>query len=77
MHFLKKPVKFFLLNATKPWEDRLENLESLMHMDKVMSTDSEYWSLSNETIPGWFYQMCISMGIALFLGFTLILIGSI
>ena len=74
---ISKPVKFFLFNAIKPWEDRIENLESLMHMEKIMSTESEYWSLSNQTIPIWFYQMTISMGVALAFGFALILLGSI
>ena len=55
----------------------MENLESLMHMNKIMSTESEYWSISNETIPMWFYQMVISMGVALTFGFMLIFFGSL
>ena len=77
MNLIQKPIKIFLFNAVKPWEDRLESLEKLMHMDKIMSTESEYWSLSNQTIPIWFYQMVISMGLALVFGFTLILCGSL
>ena len=48
-----------------------------MHMEKVMSTESEYWSLNNEVIPMWFYQMVVSMGLALIFGFILILFGSL
>ncbi len=77
MKFIQKPVKFFILNAIKPWEERLNNLETLMHMDKVMNTESEYWNLNNETIPIWFYQMVTSMGLALVFGFILILFGSL
>jgi len=46
-------------------------------MEKVMSTESEYWSLNNEEIPMWFYQMVVSMGLALIFGFILILFGSL
>tara|TARA_B100000212_G_scaffold180923_1_gene136188 strand:+ start:568 stop:801 length:234 start_codon:yes stop_codon:yes gene_type:complete len=77
LNFIQKPLKFFLFNAYKPWQDRMENLEALMHMNKIMSTESEYWSISNQTIPMWFYQMVISMGIALTFGFALILFGSL
>ncbi len=77
MNFIQNPVRIFLFNATKPWEDRLRILESLMHMDKIMSTENESWSLNNQTIPTWFYQMVFSMGIALVFGFALILFGSI
>ena len=77
MEFIQKPLKIFFINAIKPWEDRLENLEEIMHMDKIMSTESEYWSLNNQEIPFWFYQMVISMGIALIFGFSLIFFGSL
>jgi len=77
LNFIQKPVKIFFFNATKPWEDRLENLEEMMHMDKILSTESEYWSLNNQTIPLWFFQMVLSMGVALGFGFFLILIGSL
>ena len=77
MNYLFKSVKIFLFNATKPWVDRLDRLETIMHMDKIMSTESEYWSISNQTIPMWFYQMAISMGVALSFGFALILFGSL
>ena len=77
LNFIRLSVKYLILNATKPWEDRLESLEALMHMEKVMSTESEYWSLNNEVIPMWFYQMVISMGLALIFGFILILFGSL
>ena len=77
MHFFLKSAKVFLFVATKPWEDKFLELETLMHMDKIMSTESEYWSLSNQSIPLWFYQMVISMGIALTFGFVLILLGSL
>ena len=77
MDFFFKSVKIFLLCAYKPWEDLLQNLESLMHMEKIMSTESEYWNVNNQIIPIWFYQMAVSMGLALTLGFFLILIGSL
>ena len=77
MNFIQKPVRFFFFNAIKPWEDRLENLEEMMHMDKILSTESESWSLNNQTIPLWFFQMVLSMGVALTFGFLLILLGSI
>ena len=77
LNFIRRSVQYLILNATKPWEDRLESLEALMHMEKVMSTESEYWSLNNEVIPMWFYQMVVSMGLALIFGFILILFGSL
>tara|TARA_Y100000589_G_scaffold182713_1_gene173067 strand:- start:1051 stop:1374 length:324 start_codon:yes stop_codon:yes gene_type:complete len=77
LDFFFKSIKIFLLCAYKPYEDLLQHLESLMHMEKIMSTESEYWNLNNQTIPIWFYQMAVSMGLALTFGFFLILIGSL
>jgi len=71
------PLKIFFYTALKPIENHLENLEHLMKMEKIMSTESEHWHLYNDKIPAWFYQMIISMGISVFIGFFLILFGSI
>ena len=68
-------LKTFIYTAYKPIEELLEGLEDLMRMDKVMNTQSEHWEKHNDKIPLWFYQMLISMGISVLLGFTLILIG--
>ncbi len=48
-----------------------------MKMEKIMNTDSKHWKVNNEKIPLWFYQMLISMGISVLLGFLLILTGSL
>ena len=77
MNLILKPLRFFLFNALKPWEQLFENLEAIMHMDKIMSTESEYWELNNQYIPIWFYKMVISIGVALSFGFVLILLGSL
>ena len=77
MNLILKPLRFFLFNALKPWEQLYENLEAIMHMDKIMSTESEYWELNNQYIPIWFYKMVISIGVALSFGFVLILLGSL
>ena len=77
MNLILKPLRFFLFNALKPWEQLFENLEAIMHMDKIMSTESEYWELNNQYIPIWFYKMVISIGVALSFGFLLILLGSL
>lgn len=77
MNLIFKPLRFFLFNALKPWEQLYENLEAIMHMDKIMSTESEYWELNNQYIPIWFYKMVISIGVALSFGFVLILLGSL
>ena len=77
MNLILKPLRFFFFNALKPWEELFENLEAIMHMDKIMSTKSEYWELNNQYIPIWFYKMVISIGVALSFGFLLILLGSL
>ena len=77
MNLILNPLRFFLFNALKPWKQLFENLEEIMHMDKIMSTESEYWELNNQYIPIWFYKMVISIGVALSFGFLLILLGSL
>ena len=77
MNLILKPLRFFFFNALKPWEELFENLEAIMHMDKIMSTESEDWELNNQDIPIWFYKMVISIGVALSFGFLLILLGSL
>tara|TARA_B100000579_G_C22460009_1_gene678474 strand:- start:80 stop:292 length:213 start_codon:yes stop_codon:yes gene_type:complete len=70
-------MKYFIYTALKPYQDIFEILESLMRMDKIMDSKSENWSFYNDRIPNWFYKMIIMMGISVFLGFLLILVGSI
>tara|TARA_Y100000589_G_scaffold301089_1_gene311748 strand:- start:3589 stop:3822 length:234 start_codon:yes stop_codon:yes gene_type:complete len=77
MFAIFNPLKVFLITAYKPIEIFLESLEEIMKMEKVMDTNSDAWDKHNEKIPLWFYQMLISMGISVFLGFFLILFGSI
>ena len=72
-----RPVKVFFITAYKPFDELCENLEMLMRMEKIMNTESKYWSKNNENIPNWFYIMLISMGISVFIGFLLILAGSL
>ena len=70
-------MKYFIYTALKPYQEIFENLENLMRMEKIMDTNSEYWNFYNDKIPSWFYKMIIIMGVSVFLGFLLILIGSI
>ena len=70
-------MKVFLLTAYKPIEDLLESLEEIMKMEKIMDTSSEKWEKYNDKIPPWFYQMIISMGLSVCIGFILILVGSL
>lgn len=77
MYFLSKPLKIFLFTAYKPIEGFLESLEEVMKMEKIMDVSNNNWQKNNEEIPLWFYQMIISMGISVCLGFLLILIGSL
>jgi len=70
-------LKVFLYTAFKPIEGFLETLEEVMKMDEIMDVSNDNWQKNNEEIPLWFYQMIISMGISVCLGFLLILIGSI
>ena len=70
-------MKVFLITAYKPIEGFLENLEEVMKMEKIMDVSNDKWQKNNEEIPLWFYQMIISMGISVSLGFILILIGSL
>ena len=70
-------MKVLLNTAYKPIEGFLENLEELMKMEKIMDVSNENWDKNNEQIPLWFYQMIISMGISVCLGFLLILLGSL
>ena len=70
-------MKVLLITAYKPIEGFLENLEEVMKMEKVMDFSNESWQKNNEQIPLWFYQMIISMGISVCLGFFLILVGSL
>ena len=70
-------MKVFLFTANKPIENLLESLEELMKMEKIMDTNSEKWNKYNDKIPNWFYQMIISMGLSVCIGFILILVGSL
>ena len=72
-----RTAKIFIHTAYKPIEELFEVLEDLMKMDKVMNTQSQHWDNHNDKIPIWFYQMLISMGISVMIGFSLILIGSL
>tara|TARA_B100000963_G_scaffold164230_1_gene142666 strand:+ start:175 stop:405 length:231 start_codon:yes stop_codon:yes gene_type:complete len=75
--FTKNPLKIFFYTAYKPLEDLFENLEEMMKMEKIMDVKNENWDKNNETIPLWFYQMIISMGLSVCIGFILILAGSL
>ena len=75
MYLISKPLKVFLNTAYKPVEGFLDNLEELMKMERIMDVSNDNWDKNNEQIPLWFYQMIISMGISVCLGFLLILIG--
>ncbi len=77
MYFIKRPLKVFFITAYKPIESFLETLEELMKMEKIMDVSNNNWHKNNDQIPLWFYQMIISMGISVFLGFLLILFGSL
>tara|TARA_B100000609_G_C17004004_1_gene325160 strand:+ start:193 stop:405 length:213 start_codon:yes stop_codon:yes gene_type:complete len=70
-------LKVFFVTAYKPIEGFLETLEELMKMEKIMDVSNNNWQKNNDQIPLWFYQMIISMGISVFLGFLLILVGSL
>ena len=70
-------MKVFLFTAYKPIENFLESLEEIMKMEKIMDTSSEKWGKHNDKIPSWFYQMIISMGLSVCIGFFLILVGSL
>ena len=77
MYLILRPLKVFLFTAYKPIEGFLETLEEVMKMEKIMDVSNDNWQKNNEEIPLWFYQMIISMGISVCLGFVLILIGSL
>ena len=70
-------MKIFLFTAYKPIEEFLEAFEEVMKMEKIMDVSNENWKKNNDEIPLWFYQMILSMGISVCLGFLLILIGSL
>ena len=70
-------MKVFWFTAYKPIENLFESLEKMMKMEKIMDTSSEKWDKQNDKIPIWFYQMIISMGISVCIGFILILAGSL
>ena len=70
-------MKYFINTALKPYKDIFEILENHMRMEKIMDTKNENWDSYNDKIPSWFYKMIILMGISVFLGFLLILAGSI
>tara|TARA_B100001287_G_scaffold170076_1_gene143139 strand:+ start:359 stop:592 length:234 start_codon:yes stop_codon:yes gene_type:complete len=77
LNYLFDPLKVFLFTAYKPIENLLESLEEIMKMEKIMDTSSEKWAKHNDKIPSWFYQMIISMGLSVCIGFILILAGSL
>ena len=70
-------MKYFIYTALKPYQDIFEILENLMKMEKIMDTKNEHWGIYNDEIPIWFYKMIFMMGISVFVGFLLILVGSI
>ncbi len=70
-------MKVFVLTAYKPIQLLLENLEKVMKMEKILDVNSDKWEKDNEKIPMWFYQMVVSMGLSVCLGFVLILAGSL
>ena len=74
---ITKPLKIFFYTAYKPLEVLFENLEEMMKMEKIMDVKNENWDKNNENIPLWFYQMIISMGLSVCIGFILILAGSL
>ena len=77
LNFVLSPLKVFLLTAYKPIENLLESLEEIMKMEKILDASSDKWDKQNDKIPLWFYQMIISMGISVCIGFILILAGSL
>jgi len=77
LNYILDPLKVFLFTAYKPIENLLESLEEIMQMDKIMDTSSEKWDKNNDKLPQWFYQMIISMGLSVCIGFFLILAGSL
>ena len=77
MNYILDPLKVFFFTAYKPIENFLESLEEIMKMEKIMDTSSEKWDKYNDKIPSWFYQMIISMGLSVCIGFFLILVGSL
>ncbi len=77
LNFILSPLKVFLLTAYKPIENLLESLEEIMKMEKILDASSEKWDKQNDKIPLWFYQMIISMGVSVCIGFILILAGSL
>tara|TARA_B100000900_G_C20164850_1_gene547424 strand:+ start:318 stop:551 length:234 start_codon:yes stop_codon:yes gene_type:complete len=77
LYFISGLLKVFFLTAYKPIEGFFEALEEIMQMERIMDDNSESWNRNNEKIPLWFYQMIISMGISVCLGFLLILAGSL
>ena len=77
LNFILSPLKVFLLTAYKPIENLLESLEEIMKMEKILDASSEKWEKQNDKIPLWFYQMIISMGVSVCIGFILILAGSL
>ena len=70
-------MKVFFFTAYKPIENLLESLEEIMKMEKIMDTSNDKWDKYNDKIPSWFYQMIISMGLSVCIGFFLILVGSL
>ena len=70
-------MKYFIYTAIKPYQDIFGILENLMKMEKIIDTKSEHWDFYNDKIPNWFYKMIIMMGISVFLGFIVMLAGSI
>jgi len=77
LNYILDPLKVFLFTAYKPVENLLESLEEIMKMEKIMDTSSEKWDKHNDKIPLWFFQMIISMGLSVCIGFFLILVGSL
>jgi len=77
LNYILDPLKVLLFTAYKPIENLLESLEGIMKMEKIMDTSSEKWDKHNDKIPSWFYQMIVSMGVSVCIGFILILVGSL
>ena len=77
MYSLYQSFKVFFFTANRPFDVLCGALEDVMRMEKIMNTESVLWDYHNEKIPTWFYQMLASMGVSVFIGFFIMLLGCI